>query len=323
MSENIEKPRSSSNAVYMAIILLLLIGMAALAYLWSSKNTKLNECMNVNTTLKADMDGMNQMMQGYVGNMSNDLKKDFQQMLNTYDELMAKDKSKADSINIQKEKIVGLMNQLEQAKRSGRLNAQIVAQLKRENETLRNIMRSYVVQIDSLNTLNIKLHSDLDQTTQQLNTTTVEKEQYKKQAEDNAEQVRKGSKLQALSLNTVGLRMKLNNMPDETNKAKSCVQFKSSFTLSENPITQAGRKTVFLQIIDPDGKTLQTRASNTFQTESGVIAFSDKKEVDYQNKSVDMSIFYDLQGQEALKGNYKVRVYCDGALIGTDSFTLK
>ncbi len=322
MSEEIEKPRSL-NALFMVIILLLLIGLGAMAYLWSKKKAELNECANANTSLRTDMAGMNQMMEGYVGNMSNDLKKDFQSMLDTYDALVIKDKSKADSINIQKQKILGLMNDLEQAKRSGRLNARTVAQLRRENETLRNIMKSYVVQIDSLNTLNIKLHSDLDQTTNQLNTTTAEKEQYKQEAEKNAEQVKKGSKLQALSISTSGLRMKLNNMPEPTNKARSCVQVKSSFTISENPITAAGRKVVYLQVIDPDGKTLQSRAGNTFQSESGAIAFSDKKEIDYQNQSIDMSIYYDFQGAEALKGNYKVKIYCDGNLIGSDSFTLK
>ena len=322
MSEEIEKPRSL-NALFMVIILLLLIGLGAMAYLWSKKKAELNECANANTSLRTDMAGMNQMMEGYVGNMSNDLKKDFQSMLDTYDALVVKDKSKADSINIQKQKILGLMNDLEQAKRSGRLNARTVAQLRRENETLRNIMKSYVVQIDSLNTLNIKLHSDLDQTTNQLNTTTAEKEQYKQEAEKNAEQVKKGSKLQALSISTSGLRMKLNNMPEPTNKSRSCVQVKSSFTISENPITAAGRKVVYLQVIDPDGKTLQSRAGNTFQSESGAIAFSDKKEIDYQNQSIDMSIYYDFQGAEALKGNYKVKIYCDGNLIGSDSFTLK
>ncbi|MBI1836230.1 MAG: hypothetical protein HYR91_03085 [Flavobacteriia bacterium] len=322
MSENIEKPKSN-NAAFMAIILLLLIGMGAMAYLWSSKKAALVDCGNEKTALQADMDGMNQMMEGYVGNMSNDLKKDFQSMLDTYDALKVKDENQADSINQQKEKIKGLMNDLEQAKRSGRLTARTIAQLRRENETLRNIMKSYVVQIDSLNTLNIKLHSDLDETTNQLTSTTAEKEEYKKEAAQNADLVKKGSKLQALSISTVGLRMKLNNMPEPTNKAKNCVQIKSSFTVSENTIATAGKKTVYLQVIDPDGKTLQSRASNTFQADGGAIAYSDKKEIDYQNTSVDMSIFYDMQGQEALKGNYKVKIYCDGNLIGTDSFTLK
>jgi len=36
-----------------------------------------------------------------------------------------------------------------------------------------------------------------------------------------------------------------------------------------------------------------------------------------------LSIFYDLKGADASKGNYKVNIYVDGQLAGKDSFTLK
>ena len=117
--------------------------------------------------------------------------------------------------------------------------------------------------------------------------------------------------------------MKLNNTTEVNDKAKNCIQMRSSFTISENALANPGNKTVYLQIIDPDGKTLQSRSSNSLQTDQGSIAYSDKKEIDYQNQQIDMSIFYDLQNKEAIKGNYKVKIYCDGLLIGTDSFSLK
>jgi hypothetical protein len=135
--------------------------------------------------------------------------------------------------------------------------------------------------------------------------------------------VKKGSKLQAFGISSTGLKMKLNNTTEETNKARNCVQIRSSFTISENPITSPGNKIVYLQVINPDGKTIQSKSSNTLSTDQGSIAYSDKKEIDYQNQRIDMSIYYDMQNEEAIKGNYKVKIYCDGQLIGTDSFTLK
>jgi hypothetical protein len=98
---------------------------------------------------------------------------------------------------------------------------------------------------------------------------------------------------------------------------------KSSFTIGENTIASPGRKFVYMQIISPDGRTLQSKSSNTVQTDNGSIAYSDKKEVDYNNQSIDMAIFYSQESQEFTKGTYKVKIYCDGQLIGTDSFTLK
>lgn len=322
-SNLVSKKKGSGNFVFLLIIILLLGALAYMSVQLSKRKTELNQCMNDNKALKTDMEGMNNMMSGYVDNMSNDLTVDFQNMLKTYDALKEKDKTKADSIEAQKAKINGLLSELQEAKNSGKLNGRIIAKLQRENETLRKIMKSYVVQIDSLNTLNLKLTSDLDQTTNKLNSTTVERDQYKQEMEQKSELVKKGSKLSAYNFSSAGLRMKMNNMPEETNKARNVVQIKSSFTISDNPIAQSGKKTVYLQVVNPDGKTLQTKSSNVLQTDGGAIPFSDKKDIDYNNERIDMSIYYDLRGEEAIKGNYKVKIYCDGSLIGSDSFTLK
>jgi flagellar biosynthesis GTPase FlhF len=319
MSEGIETQKKSNGAL-IGIIVLLLIASATMAYLWSSKNKALNECNNANTALQADMEGMNQMMSGYVGNMTNDLKKDFQNMLATYDALIEKDASKADSLNVQRTRIQELIAELNSNKK--RSASQLYA-MRKENETLRGIMKGYVKQIDSLNTLNLKLSSDLDVKTTELKSTINERDQFKTEAEKSAEQVKKGSKLQAYGFSSVGLRMKLNNTTEVTNKARNCIQMKSSFTISENPIATPGLKKVYMQIISPDGKTLQSRSSNTVQTDGGTIAFSDMKEIDYKNERIDVAIFYNLQEDKAIKGTYKVRIYCEGQLIGTDAFTLK
>ncbi|MBU2060439.1 MAG: hypothetical protein KKH44_01140 [Bacteroidetes bacterium] len=318
-SENPESEKKS-NGAFIAIILLLLLALGALAYLWSAKNGQLNDCNNKNTMLEADMQGMNQMMSGYVDNMSNDLRKDFQNMMETYDALLTKDKNSKDSIMLQKQRIQVLMDELSSNKK---MSASQLFQLRKENETLRGIMKSYVMQIDSLNTLNLKLESNLETTKTELTNTSSERDLYKQEAQESAAQVKKGQKLQAYAFNSIGLRMKLNNTTEPTNKAKSVVQIRSTFTVSENPLTPAGNKTVYMQIIDPSGKTLQSRTSNVVSTDLGTIAYSDKKDINYNNEPVDLSIFYDMKGQEAGPGNYKVKIFIEGQLVGTDSFTLK
>ena len=59
------------------------------------------------------------------------------------------------------------------------------------------------------------------------------------------------------------------------------------------------------------------------QTDDGAIAYSDKKEIDYNNQSIDVAIFFNQSGKDFAKGAYKVKIFVDGQLIGTDSFTLK
>jgi hypothetical protein len=318
MSE-IENPQKKSNGAFVAIIIILLLGLGTMAYLWSSKNSDLNQCKTDNALLNSDMEGMNDMMSGYVGGMTNDIKTDFKEMLKTYDLLLEKDKSKADSINKQKAEIVDLLEKVER----GNMSARQLFSARKEIETMKKIMRGYIVQIDSLNTLNYRLTSDLETTNTKLTQTVGERDQYKDDAEKSAEQVKKGSKLQAYNFSTAGLRMKLNNTTEESNKAKNIVQIKAAFTVSENPITPAGNKTVYLQVITPEGKTLQSSSGNIISADGGSIPYSDKKDIDYNNQRIDMAIYYRLNGEELTKGNYKVKIYCQGQLIGSDSFTLK
>ncbi len=316
---NETQPKSSNLLLY-SVIGILLIGLATLTFMWSAKRSELNQCQNDNLILKSDMEGMNKMLEGYVGGLSNDLKTDFKNMLDTYDRLIEMDQSKADSLNKQKAQISQLLNQLNTNKK---LSARELFNLKKENEVLRSIMRGYVKQIDSLNTLNIKLTSVLDETNTKLTETTTERDTYKKDAEQKSEQLKKGAKLQAYGFNSEALRMKLNNTTEPTTKAKNVIQMRSSFTIGENQIASSGRKSVYLQIVGPNGEVLQSKANYVIETENGQQGYSDKKDIDYNNQAIDLTIYYDLKGIEVGKGNYKVRVYCEGQLIGTDSFTLK
>ncbi|MBL4862148.1 MAG: hypothetical protein JKY09_03910 [Crocinitomicaceae bacterium] len=319
MSE-VQQDQRKNNGAFIVIIIILLLGLAVMSYLWSGQRAELNVCENANRELRSDMKGMNEMLSGYVGGITNDLKSDFQSMLDTYDALIEKDASKAEELNSQKEEIQGLMDELDKNKN---ISAYRISQLKRENDELRNIMKGYVYEIDSLRTLNLSLYNDLDSTNTALTNTKTERDEFKTQAEESAALVKKGAKLQAYGFSSGGLKMKLNNTTTATTKARNVVQIKSTFTIGKNPITVAGNKTVYMQVVDPQGKTYQSSPANVLQTDSGQVPFSDKKDIDYNNQSIDVSVFYSLRGAKVTKGNYKVRIYCQGQLIGSDSFTLK
>lgn len=314
--------RRSTNTPLIVISALLLIVLGIMTYMWSKKRGELDSCEKTNAELNADIAAMNSMMEGVQGiDMSgSDIKADFQNMLEVYDALIKKDASQSDSLTAQKVRIQGLIDEIGSGKKK---SASDIARFKRENETLREIMRGYVKQIDELNTLNLKLESDLDETTTKLTTTEGERDQYRQESQASAEQVKKGSRLNAYGISSTGLRMKLNNTVEPTTKAKSTVQIRSSFTVGENAIASAGSKTVYLAVSDPEGRVMQRSSGNIVQTDAGSIPYSDKKEINYQNKSIDVSIFYNLDGVEPAKGTYKVRIFCDGQQIGSDSFTLK
>ena len=318
-STHTSEPKRKGTGGYIAVIILLLLALGGMFFWLSSERSKIAECGDRNTQLEADMDGMNQMLEGYVGNMSNDLKTDFQNMLKTYDVLLEKDKSKADSINAQKARIEELLQEVEK----GKMTAYQLYELRKENEPLRKIMKGYVVQIDSLNTLKLQLESNLDSTSTQLNLTKEERDKIQELADKQGETIDKAKKLQAYGFNSGALRAKLNGTTTPTTKARGAVQLVSSFTISENSVASAGSKPVYLQITDPNGKIFQRRTSNIITTESGSVSYTDMKTINYTGSRVDVAIYHDLNGEKISKGNYKVKIYCQGQLIGTDSFSLK
>ncbi|MFT5777161.1 MAG: hypothetical protein ACI837_000092 [Crocinitomicaceae bacterium] len=315
-----QREKKKGNGAFIAVIILLLLGLGVMAYLWSTKNSELNTCENDNKTLNADMNGMNEMLEGYVGNLSNDLKSDFQNMLETYDLLKEKDKSKADSINVQKAKIQGLLDDL---KNNKNMSAHQLMLLRKENETLRKIMKGYVIQIDSLNTLNLRLESDLDSTSTELGLTKEERDELAKKNDDKDAQLTVAGKLQAHNFASGALKSKLGGSMAETNKVRNAAQLKSSFTISENTVTEKGSKSVYMQIVDPAGKTIQLNSGNIATIGGKKIAFTNSRAIDYQGKRIDVTIYQDLNDTDLAKGNYQVKIYCDGHMIGTDSFTLK
>ena len=307
--------------IYLGALLALIIGMGIMTYLWTNERKEVAECEKTNSLNRDTINDFNKMLSSYVGDMSKDLKTDFRNMLNTYDQLILKDASQSDTLNIQKEKIREQIEKIEQLQRSKNFSASQLLKLQEENETLRGIMRSYVYEIDSLNTLNLQKDLIISETTETLDLRTTQRDQYKKEAEEKTEQVKIGSKLSAYNFNSGALKSVVKGKT--TTKARQAVQFQSSFTISGNLIAQAGSKSVFMQIIGPNGKTLQNMSSYITETENGTISYTEKKVVDYQNKALDVTIYYDIRDETVSKGNYKVRIYCNESLIGTDSFTLR
>jgi len=297
------------------LIVVLLVAVGWLAYLWSSTKSELSES-------NAQMQNLSAMLTDYTGEISNNLSTDLKNMLATYDALEKKtreqgnlNEEQAAEIEEQRTQIQDLLKKVEQ----GKWTASELAKMRRENETLRSIMKGYVQQIDSLNTLNLRLSSDLDITRTELSSTVSERDTYKQTAEEAAAKIKQGSKLQAYGFSSEALK----GNSKSTNKAKNTSQIKASFTIGANSIANKGNKAVYLQVIKPDGTIFQNRASNIVSIGNETVAYSDKKDVDYTGEALNMAIYYDLRGEDAQKGSYEIKIYCDGQLIGTDRMVLK
>jgi hypothetical protein len=196
-------------------------------------------------------------------------------------------------------------------------NVRLIRQYKKEIKTMREIMKSYIVQIDSLNTRNkilVAENSEIRQEIKQVKTTNTE---LSKAKDELSSKVEVASVIQAKDITAVPL----NKKRKETNRTSLLDKLRICFILRENPIAKAGPKVVYLRVIRPDSLVIATSPDNLFEFKKNKIIYSANREVDYMNQDIDMCIFLDNTG-DFIVGNYSAELYLEGNIIGRTNFML-
>ncbi len=248
-----------------------------------------------------------------VTNELEDLLKEYEDIQTSNDTLNAK-------LTAEKQRIEELLEELKNVKAS---NYYVVAQYKAEIETLRAIMRSYIVQIDSLNTKNILLTEENTKIKDEYKTVVGEKQHLineKKELigqKDSLEnQVSIAAALKAVAINFQAL----NDRDKATTRISKTKKFQICFNLTENSITKTGDKYVYIRITKPTGEILKNSNSGLFNFGGTDIMYSARKQITYDGKETNVCIYY-VNSEELLIGKYTVYIFLDGNQIG--DLTLK
>ena len=196
-------------------------------------------------------------------------------------------------------------------------------QVKKKLDYLRGITQVYVSQIDSLlkinnvlTTENVKIKGDLKNEQDKTIELTKDKEQLN-------EKVTIASNLKAYNVVASGVRVKGGSKESITDKCMKVDKIKISFTLSENLISSSGNKTIYLRIAGPDNVILYTGNSESsyFILNGQKMQYSLKKDIVYQNKAMNVTLYWDNTDNYS-PGTYKVVVYVDSYKVGDSDFTL-
>jgi len=196
-------------------------------------------------------------------------------------------------------------------------NVKLLKTYKREITTMREIMKSYIVQIDSLNSRNkflVAENTEIRQEIKQVRSTNTELSKVK---EELTSKVEIASVVQAKDIVAVSL----NKKRKETTRINLLDKLRICFTLRENPLARAGQKIVYLRVIRPDSLVITTSPDNLFEYNKNKIIYSASREVDYINQDIDMCIFLDNTG-DFIVGNYSVELYLEDNIIGRTNFML-
>lgn len=247
------------------------------------------------------------------------LSQELENMLEEYENMQSDNQQLQAEIDQQKEKIAGLLKDLEKHKG----NTALMVKYKKETETLRKIMQGFVVTIDSLNTLNQNLTHENTQVKSELGSQKSKYEELNKEKENLNQKVIEASVLSAMAPTATGVYYRSNGKEVDSNKAKKIEKIKTCFDLSANKIAKKGPKDVFVRILSPDGKIMAEGADENYMFSFDGIKglFSAKKTIDYQGQRMTVCAYF--PSNKFPEGKYVAEIYADQTKIGDVNFELK
>jgi uncharacterized coiled-coil DUF342 family protein len=244
------------------------------------------------------------------------LARDYSELAIEYDSIQTNNQEINNHLDRERERVSQLLEEIRTMKSA---NAAQISQYKKELSSLRNVMRSFVVQIDSLNARNQVLSQENREVKQQYSQIKDSYSELSKEKENLVQKVEIAARLETFGIKAIGL----NNRGKETNKANRTVKISVCFTLLKNVTTPVGEKKIFMRIARPDGALLYHSETDLFQFEGSQINFSVSRIVEYGGENIDVCMFYGADEGELMIGKYTIDLFADGKQIGNAKLDLK
>ena len=298
--ENSTKKNTWLHVIYLSVILILIVALCFTTYrfLTVQKQKVYVEVKLKNTDVEKEK-----------------VTKDLQGLLAQYDDLKTNNKKISSQIEEQKEKIKQLINQIRTMKNTNGIQ---IKKYEQQLDEMRTIMRSYIVQIDSLNTRNQILKDENFKVKSDFKKEKKNNEELASTNNDLSKQVDLASTLQSINITATAMNEKGRTVA----RVKKLEKIQVCFTLGENLVAKKGPRWVYIRIAKPDGFILADSEENLFSFEGKDIAYSAKREVEYQGKNTEVCIFW-TKSQDMPAGIYNVDIFTEGKQVGTTTFTLK
>ena len=192
-----------------------------------------------------------------------------------------------------------------------------IAKLRSEIDTLRNLLRHYVEEIDRLNKENEALRTENKEIKERNTRLNNQVAETSRRAEALSERMTLAEKL-----NVTGLTLTpLNTTGKKEKKVTKAVQLVATFTIPQNNSTPVGEKTIYMRIISPSGQLLGQ--GGTFAFEGGNVEYTAKKSIEYAGEEIGgITIYYDVN-TPLIAGDYTVELFADNFRLISRSFTLQ
>ncbi|MBQ8270662.1 MAG: hypothetical protein IJZ22_05580 [Bacteroidaceae bacterium] len=231
-----------------------------------------------------------------------------------YDELKVRITNDSLQYKLEQEKL-RTQQLLEELKQTKADNAAEITRLKKELKTVRAVLRSYIIQIDSLNIVNEGLKKENKRVNEKYREASKTIDALSTAKEELTQIVTLASQLDA-----IGIKMRLlKRSGKEVSKLKRAKQIEISFTISKNITAETGNKTIYARIVQPSQEVLTKSTTNTFAYENREIGYSIRKHIEYTGEEQEVAMYWDVE--EFLQpGTYRLFLFADGVMIGSNSY---
>jgi len=224
-----------------------------------------------------------------------------------------------ESINMQldssREEIAQLIDKVKKTEATNRAQ---IRRYQKELGTLRTIMRSYIVQIDSLNTLNHKLTVEAANARKDAAVQRSKNKELTAQVEDLSGKVATGSVIKGRGVRVEAFAEN-DKITDKSNKVKRLLV---TMSLVENSLAPKGPVRVYVRVTDPDGKLLSDGRGASFTFGETTLNATASREIDYEGNDIDLGIYVNNVESYA-KGIYSVQAYTSQSLLGSAELMLR
>ncbi len=282
-------------------LLLLIIALAAgIFYLAKNLNDQKKE---------------NEEMQELAALDKQEMENEYQQFADQYTEMRSQitNDSLVAQLTQEQLKTERLLKELQNVKAT---DAREITRLKKELATCRAVIRSYILEIDSLNRLNQNLIAENSQVKAQYAEANRQIEGLNTEKASLSEKVAIAAQLDA-----IGIRMSLLDKKDkETKKISKCKKLMVNFSLAKNVTAASGNKTVYVRITSPSGTLLGGAGSFNYENKS--LSCTAKKSVEYGGQETPITMYWEVS-QALETGTYSVSIFADGNMIGSGRFSFK
>lgn len=245
-----------------------------------------------------------------------DLENEYTHFARQYDELKLTVSNDSLAVLLEQEqlKTQRLLEELRTVKSS---NASEIRRLRKELASLRKVMVGYINQIDSLNRLTNRQKEIIADVTQKYNAASRRISTLAEEKKNLDKKVTLAAQLDATNISVLAA----NKRGKKARRVKDIVKFKIDFTIVKNITAETGERTLYVRITKPDNDVLCKNPANTFAYENRELPYSIKKYIEYNGEEQDVTVYWDVE-EYLYAGNYRVDIFAEGNLIGSQTFEL-